>query len=89
VATSSSRKNFKIKAVNNQELFKLFGDNITCGDDEGIKNGKPSPDLFIAAWKKLGEPNLENVLVFEDSLNGIEAAKNAEMKVSWFYQICK
>ncbi|CAI2174661.1 20529_t:CDS:2 [Funneliformis geosporum] len=82
VATSSHRKAFEFKSMNNQELFKLF-DGIVCGDDPEIKHGKPAPDIFLTARERLGNPSLEQCLVFEDALNGIQAAKNAGMPVIW------
>ncbi|CAB4397835.1 unnamed protein product [Rhizophagus irregularis] len=82
VATSSSRDNFAVKSLNNQELFSMF-DSITCGDDPDVKNGKPAPDLFLSAWKSMGSPPLDQCLVFEDAINGIQAAKNAGMHVVW------
>lgn len=70
-----------------QELFELFGDQITCGDDAEIRCGKPAPDLFLAAREKFaleGQlPDVEACLVFEDALNGIEAAKKAGMPSIW------
>lgn len=70
-----------------QELFSLFGKHITCGDDAEIKNGKPAPDLFLAARDKFSldgdVPSAENCLVFEDALNGIEAANRAGMPAIW------
>ncbi|KAI9313393.1 HAD-like domain-containing protein [Dichotomocladium elegans] len=82
VATSSLRDKFELKTSQNKELFALF-DHIVCGDDEGIKNGKPAPDLFLAAQQRLGNPPAENCLVFEDAVNGIEAARNAHMHAVW------
>jgi len=82
VATSSHKYSFEVKSKNNQELFSLF-DDIICGDDPLIKHGKPSPDIFLLARKRLGNPPLENCLVFEDAVNGIKAALNAGMHVVW------
>ncbi|CAG8501469.1 9729_t:CDS:2 [Cetraspora pellucida] len=82
VATSSNRESFNIKASNNRELFDMF-DSITCGNDANVKNGKPAPDLFLAACEKMGNPPTNQCLVFEDSINGIKAAKNANMKAIW------
>ncbi|KAI8054951.1 HAD-like domain-containing protein [Gilbertella persicaria] len=82
VATSSTRAKFELKTSLNKEIFTLF-DVIVCGDDPEIKRGKPSPDLFLAAQKKLGHPASENCLVFEDAVNGVQAALNASMHVVW------
>lgn len=49
-------------------------------DDSGVKNGKPDPEIFLSSATNLGrEPR--QCLVFEDSLMGIRAARNAHMKV--------
>ncbi|KAF9572498.1 glutathione synthase, partial [Lunasporangiospora selenospora] len=88
VATSSYRKNFNLKSMNNQPLFTLF-DVIVCGDDPAIKNGKPNPDIFYVARdrlsEKFGRENIQNedCLVFEDSPIGVQAGVNASMKVCW------
>ncbi|KAI1315619.1 glutathione synthase [Mortierella claussenii] len=88
VATSSYRKNFEIKATNNQALFRLF-DVIVCGDDPAIHHGKPNPDIFFVARDRLakhfGQDHIanENCLVFEDSPIGVQAGVNASMKVLW------
>ena len=57
-------------------------DCIICGDDSDVKNGKTAPDIFLSAWKNLGSPNLDQVLVFEDAINGIHAAIKAGMHAS-------
>lgn len=82
VATSSTRSKFELKTSLNKEFFELF-DVIICGDDAEIKRGKPSPDLFLAAQKRLGNPPAENCLVFEDAVNGVQAGLNAKMNVVW------
>ncbi|MGF1683722.1 HAD family hydrolase [Photobacterium minamisatsumaniensis] len=75
LATSSNR--IVIEAVFDKlrlwDYFKV----ICSAEDE--KLGKPSPDVYITAAKKLGvEPN--KCLVIEDSLNGLIAAKAALME---------
>ncbi|CAG8510960.1 1134_t:CDS:10, partial [Ambispora gerdemannii] len=82
VATSSLRGHFNLKTINHQELFSLFM-GVVCGDDPNIKNGKPAPDLFLAAHKLLGNLPKEQCLVFEDAVVGVKAAKNAGMHVVW------
>jgi pseudouridine 5'-phosphatase len=52
-----------------------------CGDDPNVTRGKPAPDIFLVARERLGCPPAKNCLVFEDAINGVEAAKNAEMNV--------
>lgn len=80
VATSSTRSKFHLKTSLNKEIFELF-DVIICGDDKEIKNGKPAPDLFLAAQQHLGNPPSKNCLVFEDAVNGVQAGLNADMNV--------
>jgi pseudouridine-5'-monophosphatase len=82
VATSSTRSKFEIKTTSCRDMFKLF-DYIVCGDDADIKNGKPAPDIFLAAQRRLGNPPAENCLVFEDAINGVEAGLAANMHVVW------
>ena len=40
-----------------------------CGDDHELINGKPSPDIYLIASKRLNI-NPCNCLVFEDALTG-------------------
>ncbi|CAG8723150.1 24903_t:CDS:2 [Gigaspora margarita] len=80
IASNSFRKFVNVKTSVNRELFNMF-DNVTCGDD--VKNLKPAPDLFLAACEAIGNPPTNQCLVFEDSIKGIKAAKNANMKVIW------
>ncbi|MFT8409976.1 MAG: HAD family phosphatase [Schleiferilactobacillus perolens] len=49
---------------------------IVTGDD--VAHGKPAPDIFLAAAKAL-DIDPTRALVVEDSVNGIQAALNAEM----------
>ena len=79
IASSSSRQHFKMKTVNHQQWLKLLGI-FVLGDDPEIKQGKPAPDIFLLAAKRLrAEPS--QCLVFEDSLAGMKAAIAAGMSV--------
>ncbi|MEY2859056.1 MAG: hypothetical protein RLZZ74_3369 [Cyanobacteriota bacterium] len=79
IASSSSQHHFAMKTVHHQEWLKLF-EITTLGDDPEIKQGKPAPDIFLLAAKRL-KANPEQCLVFEDSVAGMEAAIAAGMSV--------
>jgi len=51
----------------------------TASSDE-VRQGKPAPDVYLLACKRLGVPPAE-ATGFEDSGNGILAAKNAGLRV--------
>jgi HAD superfamily hydrolase (TIGR01509 family) len=54
---------------------------IVSGDD--VKNGKPAPDCYLLAAKKL-DVKPENCVVIEDATFGVRAAKSAGMKCLGF-----
>ena len=55
------------------ELLDRFRHVFTADD---VTNGKPAPDVYLLAAKQFGiEPH--ELLVFEDSPNGVQAAKAA------------
>lgn len=64
---------FVLASLGIKNMFKA----ITSGDE--VKRGKPNPDLFLLAAKKI-EIKPSFCLVIEDSSNGVRAAKNAGMK---------
>jgi HAD superfamily hydrolase (TIGR01509 family) len=51
-----------------------------CVSSESVAQGKPHPDVFLAAAQKLNAPP-ERCIVFEDSLHGVKAGKAAGMMV--------
>lgn len=56
------------------DIFKI----VVTADD--VVHGKPAPDMFLLAAKKMGVPP-EKCLVFEDAEPGIKAAHAAGMQV--------
>ena len=75
VATSSLR--WRAEKILDLLDIKPFFQALVTADD--IKNHKPAPDTFLEAAKKLNiKP--EECVVIEDAGNGIDAAKNANMK---------
>jgi pseudouridine-5'-monophosphatase len=77
VATSSDRHYFELKITQHKEWFSIF-DCLITGDDPEIKRGKPAPDMFLLAAKRM-QALPASCLVFEDSPAGIEAARAAGM----------
>ncbi|XP_078443782.1 (DL)-glycerol-3-phosphatase 2-like [Wolffia australiana] len=81
VATGSHRRHFQLKTQNHGEIFAMMH-HIVVGDDPEVRNGKPSPDIFLAAAKRFeGSIDPRKILVFEDAPSGVAAAKNASMWV--------
>jgi beta-phosphoglucomutase len=57
--------------------LRRFFDAVTTAAD--VSHGKPNPEVFLKSAEKLGvEP--KHCLVFEDAINGFEAAHRAGMK---------
>ncbi|KAL3746028.1 hypothetical protein ACJRO7_015040 [Eucalyptus globulus] len=79
----SHRHHFELKTQRHGELFPLMH-HVVLGDDPEVKQGKPSPDIFLAAARRFegGPVDPLNVVVFEDAPAGVNAAKNAGMLLS-------
>jgi HAD superfamily hydrolase (TIGR01509 family) len=77
VATSSDSHHYDLKITKHQEWYRIF-QCVIKGDDPEIKNGKPDPDIFLLAAKRI-QANPAHCLVFEDSPAGITAARAAGM----------
>ncbi|MFH1524785.1 MAG: HAD family hydrolase [Chloroflexota bacterium] len=74
---SSSKHDWVDGYLSQLGLFDDF-EVIVCRDE--VQRVKPAPDLFLAALKAL-HISAKEVLVFEDSPNGILAAKRAGIRV--------
>jgi HAD superfamily hydrolase (TIGR01509 family) len=79
VATSSNRHHYELKTSRHKDWFRLF-ECIVIGDDPEVKEGKPSPDIFLLAARKL-KAQPRRCLVFEDAPSGVKAAREAGMHV--------
>ena len=75
LATSSRRA--KMEMVMEKLNLLIYFDTVITGGD--VKDGKPSPEIFLLAAEKLNMLP-EDCIVFEDAANGVKAAKNAGMK---------
>ncbi len=75
VASSAPPENVEA-LVDELGIRQYFDALVTPGD----LPGKPDPAVFLLAASRLGTPP-ETCLVIEDSIPGIEAAKNARMRV--------
>lgn len=76
VCSSSPKKTIE-KALKACEILEYF-DFIISSDE--VKKSKPNPDVYLKACEVLEVSN-EDVFVIEDSSMGIEAGKNANIKV--------
>jgi len=76
VASAGTSKMVKasLRSVNMLSWF-----DVVLGSDE-VKNGKPSPDIYLEAARRL-KVNPGACVVFEDSEAGVRAAQSAGMKV--------
>ncbi len=75
IASSAPLENIEIiiRGLGIEECFQA----VACGTE--VSEGKPSPQIFLLAAKKLGvEPG--NCVVIEDAIAGVAAAKEAGMK---------
>jgi beta-phosphoglucomutase family hydrolase len=76
VATGATRA-ICYKTLQSLGLLKMFKTIVAAED---VKHGKPAPDIFLEAARRL-EVRPARCLVFEDGVPGIEAAKAAGMRV--------
>lgn len=75
IATAAPVRNVEF-ILDGLDLRKFFTAITTAAD---VSRGKPNPEVFLKSAEKLGvEP--KNCIVFEDAINGFEAARRAGMK---------
>lgn len=74
---SSSPKHHITHRLSQVGVLDFFS-HVTSGQE--VKNGKPNPDIYLLAVKKLGL-NVEECIAFEDSETGARAAIAAGLKV--------
>lgn len=74
---SSSRLEIIETIINGLKVTSLIDDYVSA---EEVENGKPAPDVYLLAAKKLGV-NPKECLVLEDAPKGVQAGKAAGMKV--------
>ncbi len=78
LATSSYQALCEMK-LHGRQWAKAF-DVVICGDDQRISKAKPEPDIYLLCAGELGvDPSA--CIAFEDSPNGVLAAKRAGMTV--------
>ena len=63
-------------------LYERFAPHIFSASE--VANGKPAPDLFLLAAKRMATPP-PRCLVIEDSVPGIAGARSAGMNVLGFH----
>ena len=85
IATSSKRSNFHLKERFHKDFFSLFDHILISPDEPEIVRGKPDPAVFEICAKRFIPPPVssKNVLVFEDSISGVQAAISANMNCVW------
>lgn len=76
VIASSSSSDWVTWHLERYGILPFFNAVLTAQD---VKNVKPDPDLYLLALQRLSLP-ADSVLAFEDSPNGITAAKNAGLR---------
>ena len=79
LAIATSSVSASARPFLDRHQLTAFFDVIVTGDE--IERGKPAPDIYLRAAKKLGV-TADVCLVIEDALSGIDAAKSAGMRVA-------
>lgn len=70
----------KAKLIEILKLHKMYGYFSVIVSSDEVSLGKPAPDVYLEALSELGQ-KADFCLAFEDSPNGVVAAKAAEIRV--------
>ena len=76
IGSNAIRKNV-LMTIKELGITNYFS-SIICGDE--VSKGKPDPEMYIKTLSNL-KVNKNECIIFEDSIEGITAAKNANIKV--------
>ncbi len=79
IAVATSNYGARARAVLKQYGAEALVDAVASMED--VARAKPAPDIFLLAAERLCVPP-ERCAVIEDSLNGVKAAKAANMRVA-------
>lgn len=79
IATSSRLASVRKKRTRHERIFKHMHTVVT-GDDPAVTNGKPAPDIYLEAARRLNVHPSE-CLVFEDAIAGCQSGKAAGCSV--------
>lgn len=93
LGTSTNTLNYQRKTAH-LEGFNLFGPHVVRGDDPRIPKGrgKPNPDIWYHCLASLNEErikkgkeqiSIEECLIFEDGIAGVQSAAAANASVIW------
>ena len=75
IATSSKYESVKLKRQQHEDMFAKIH-HIVATDDPAVTNGKPAPDIYLEAARRINVDPTE-CIVFEDGLPGVKAGKAA------------
>ena len=75
IGSNAIRKNV-LMTIKELGITNYFS-SIICGDE--VSKGKPDPEMYIKTLSNL-KVNKNECIIFEDSIEGITAAKNANIK---------
>uniref|UniRef100_A0A914Q6G2 Uncharacterized protein n=1 Tax=Panagrolaimus davidi TaxID=227884 RepID=A0A914Q6G2_9BILA len=83
ISTGSGSEEFDVKKKKFEDVLDKFETVVLAGDDDEVKDGKPEPDAYQIPMKrfKTKPESPDKVLVFEDSINGVQSALKAGCKV--------